>query len=312
MGKDTSAKLAAALVLVFTACINSDSPWDMTTPAAVFVAGHDGSGRATLWKDGAVIGQVQGGCFNSVCVSGNAVHAVGQTPDGRPMYWRSGNSDSYYVLGNGQGRATSVSVSEGRVFVTGWDASGGKVWKDGTQQYDLGATSHPWAMSVPGLGNSVYVAGYDDRRGCIWLNGELIDAINDESAAFYSIYVSGGVFYAAGEYLGRPVWKKTGDQPRFLGSGDGLVSSLQLSGDYLYIAGYDGSGGRIWRGLPQDTTMSTHYSLGVGAEPESVFVFGSDIYSGGWMDGGRVWKNSASIRDFGPSSGVYSIFVAAQ
>jgi len=277
----------------------------------VFAAGFDGSDRATVWKDNAVIGQMwdTGGFFNSVWVSGSAVHAVGQTPDGRPFYWRSGNSDTFYVLGSGQGCATSVCVSEGRVFVAGWDATGGKVWKDGAQQYDLGIGSRPWGISVPGIGNSVYAAGYDDRRGCIWLNGELIDTINDESAALYSIDVSGGVFYAAGECAGCPAWKKAGDPGlRFLGSGGGLASSLRLSEDYLYIAGHDDMGGRVWRGLAQGTIMSTYVGIGGGAEPESVFVFDGDVYSSGWKDGGRVWRNSMQIRDFGAGSNVYSIF----
>jgi len=199
------------------------------------------------------------------------------------------------------------------MYVTGWDVSGGKVWRDGVIQYDLGSDASPWAISVPGSGNSVYVAGWNDYSGCVWLNGELINHMDGVNAAFYSVDVSSGAFYAAGEFERRPVWKKAGDSIiHTLGSGVGMATSLQLSGDYLHIVGHDGGNGKVWRGLAQGTAMSALFDLGVGARPESVFVLGGDVYSGGWRDGGKVWKNNITLHNFGADSDVYSIFVVSQ
>lgn len=304
--------LAAALALSPAACTEGDSDGHEVTPASVFAAGHDEWGRAMVWKDGAEFGWAPGagGDFYSVCVSRGTVHAVGQAPDGRPFHWRSDSGECAY-LGSGQGRATSVRVSGGRIYVAGWDAAGGAVWRDGAELHGLGAGSRPCAIAIHGT--DVYAAGRDGAGGRVWLNGDPMGGIGGmggEGAELRSMDVSRGAAYAAGECDGRPAWTRAGDGGvHFLGSGGGTAGSLQISGDLVYVAGRDGGGGMVWMGRLGDPDMSGRIALGGGAEPESVFAFGANVYSGGWMGGGRVWIDGDLLHDFGAGSGVHSVFV---
>jgi hypothetical protein len=315
MEKAISAKLMAALVLALAlaACGGGDSGPEggsvvVPKPVTVYAAGQDDSGRATVWSNGNLLGQLDGGGFLSVCASGGTAYAVGQA-NGRPFYWKSNSSD-YYYLGSGQGYATSVCVSGGQMYVAGWDAEGGKIWRDGQTLHRFSADSRPWAIAVSG--SSVYAAGHDAGGSCVWLNGDYLKGIDDESSAFYSLAVAGDVIYAAGECYGSPAWIKSLDASvHFLSDGYGVANSMHISGDYIYMAGTDDGDGRVWKGRTRESSMPPLLAFS-GAELESVQAVGDDVYSCGQSDGGRVWKNSVPLYNFGIESKVYSIFVVLE
>jgi hypothetical protein len=308
--------LAAAMASVplSVACSGGSAP----PPPVVFSAGVDAAGRATVWRDGAPYAWIEeGGAFHSVWVQGQTVHAAGVAPGGRPLYWSgSGSGDKIYVqLGAGQGLATAVCAdAAGRAYIAGWDASGGKVWGAGGEVlHSFWPGARPCAIAVGGGG--LYAAGWDEWGAVVWRGDEwLQEADVTGDAAYYAVGVSGGVIYAAGECDGLPVWIRTSDEDINVlpGYGDGIATSLHLSGGRISVAGFDGDGGKVWAGPAAGPAagVSTRSSLGAAAEPEAVSALGGDVYAGGWGGrGGRVWRNGSTLRDLGAGSDVYSIFV---
>lgn len=309
-----------ALALAFTSCASRTTVGGGGIQATLYAAGCDESFRPTIWKDGAPFVTINAyGTFNAVYASAGIVYAAGLA-DERPFYWKSNDPNTYHYLGSGEGWATSVCVtSSGYMYVAGWDSYGGKVWRGATSANTAATTYHDlgenaWPMSICVYGDTVYTGGCDVYGSCIWEGSRFIDGIDDDSAYIYSIDVSNGVVYAAGEFDYRPVWIKTGDLNNYyLGNGYGLAASISVSGGNIYIAEYnENADGRVWRGAASGNTVSIQYRLGNYAAPESVFVAGSDVYAGGW-DGsvgcGRIWKNGARLYDLGYDTDVFSIFV---
>ena len=315
MKKHTLSLIAAlmALMLILTACANHNDDNDERT---VYAAGIDEYARPAIWKNGLpFVTMDSAGFFNSVYVSGGILYAAGQA-DGRPFYWRSDDPNRYNYLGNGDGWAASVHVSGGYMYVAGWDSYGGKIWRSAASGsaaavlYDFGADAWPYSICV--YGSSVYAGGFDAYGSCVWENNQIIAGIDDDSAYIYSIDVSNGVVYAAGEVDERPVWFKTtgSDYSYYLGDDYGLATSVRVSGNYMYIAEYGDAAGRVWRGAASSNITSIRYSLGSQAAPESVFVSGNDVYTGGWdAGGGRIWRNGSPLYSLGYDTDVFSIFI---
>jgi hypothetical protein len=311
-----AAALAPALVVapVSVACSGDPAP----PPPAVFSAGVDASGWATVWRDGEPYAWIEeGGAFHSVWVQGRSVHAAGVAPNDRPLYWSdAGGGKLYRELGAGQGMATAVCTdAAGRAYIAGWDASGGRVWRGaGDALHSFGRGARPCAMAVDG--DVVYTAGWDYNGGAvIWRDGARLEGggIPGE-AAYYAVGVSNGAIYAAGESDGLPVWIRTSDDAVNVlpGYGDGVATSLHISGGRISMAGWDDDGGKVWAGPAAGDArgVSVRQGLGAAAEPESVFALGGDVYAGGWGGmGGMVWRNGSPVRDLGAGSDVYSIFV---
>jgi hypothetical protein len=330
MAKYASTILAAALVAALAACSSTDDDpvTPPATPAVVFAAGS-ANGRATIWQDGVQKWQVEasGGKFYSIWVTGTAaaptVHAVGQSSTGRPLYWRS-TDGAAIALGSGQGTATAVCVEGGNVYVAGDESGVGKVWSGSatgatlTQRHTLPQGAMPWAIAVSG--NNVYTAGDDDEGACVWRDGGMADYLDTEPgdaapACFWAVGVSGSNVYAAGECDGAPVWLQVDGDYGFLGDGDGLASSLHITGGSLHVAGWDALGGKVWRGAPGSSLSQVAVSVSGAAEFESVRVLGSDVYTGGWTgNAGAVWKNGTQTPSggLGAGSDVLSVFVVAQ
>jgi hypothetical protein len=318
------AALGLCLGLGLAACSGRDDPAP-AGPTVVYAAGADAGNKATVWKDGAVLWRMPGGgeysfsCVNSVCAEGGAVHAAGQHVDlasmeARPFVWSSAGGLSF--LGSGMGMASAVCASGGHVYVAGNDGTGGKVWRDGQPLHSLPAYAVPMAIAVSG--NDVYTAGHDSsyygEGGRVWRNAEVLRSVGDASFLAIAVDAGGGV-WAAGESDYRPCLMDPAGALSFLGSGEGTASSLHLSGDRLYVAGWDGGSdetGRIWSGRAGGA-MTAQYSFGRYANIESVFALGDDVYAGGdtLEGGGVVWKNGEPHIRLGEDY-VRSVFAAAQ
>jgi hypothetical protein len=313
-----AAALAAALSLA--GCHGGGGPG-----LAVYAAGWDAPGRATVWRNGDVLARAggSGGAFYAVCADGGAVCAGGQAPDERAFLWTSRGGGGVRYLGDGAGAVFAVCADGGRVYAAGYAADGGgargMVWGgDGAVLHCLGPGTCVFAVAASD--GHIYAAGSDAHSARVWMDGEAVCGLDDvagEWPILRSVAVADGVAYAAGdmgdtdEWLYRPFWIRTDDRRvRFLGSGAGKARSLQLSGGEVWVAGEDRGGGKVWR-CPADGAAPLAEAFALDAEqPKSVSVAGGDAYTGGnarWESDGGVWRNSARIRDFGAGSSVQAV-----
>jgi hypothetical protein len=175
-------------------------------------------------------------------------------------------------------------------------------------------------------GADVYTAGWHrDTAGTLhasyWVNSSRVDL--DANAAAYSICVSGGTVYTAGEIYNTTLgtWVPcywTGTTRTELISDFGLVrgwaSSVTTSGGTVYFAGNVNNG----RWTPFSWTGNSPTRLFSGAANAytcAIFVSGSTVYTAGQYYNGIGWQacywNGTSRTDLPGGSGIAnSIFVS--
>jgi len=221
---------------------------------------------AVIWKNGAV--QRLGGdgysTARSVFVSGGKVYVAG-LEEYRAVLWvdgvpqRLGDRDPYYNVSE----ANSVFVSGGDVYVGGREYDDGYIWKNGVRQQRLlggDGGRKLYIRSVFVSGGDVYAVGSDlwnEReysntvaRALLFKNGVpqvLCIGANAWSVAVSEggdVYVAGGEDYYIdgehGEYIVVPVLWKNGMKQRLTdGSRQGFAYSVSVSGDDVYVAGYE-------------------------------------------------------------------------
>ena len=175
---------------------------------------------------------------------------------------------------------------------------------------------------------TVYIGGYHGTTSAYWKNGKLVTLPN--GIKVNSIYVVGNDVYAAGENLsggsGRAAYWKNGNVV-YLTNGVryGIAKSIQVSGNDVYIAGYDyNTNGfpypivKYWKnGAEVSLTAGTPYNYGLG---NSIYVSGSDVYVAGYSANQFLasfaacyWKNSQQVTLSDSTSSIaeaQSVFVA--
>ena len=139
-------------------------------------------------------------------------------------------------------------------------------------------TKEGGSESVGGLGNKVYMAGYEgsSARAMLW-NGDISQQLSDEGSRANSVFVSGSDVYAVGN-------------------------------EYNYTAG--GNRAILWKNNTAQMLSTTR------SNANSVYVSGSDVYAVGEVfehlvgDKATVWKNGTAQTLSNTSSRAYSIFVS--
>lgn len=213
--------------------------------------------------------------------------------------WKNNNKRFDLTSGVTDGRARSVFVNEGIVYVVGKSDSSAMLWKiDGETVTPIPLpVDHPTstgsdAVSVYISDNIVYVAGNYYRGGVesvatLWtINGEVITSSyltdgNDPNIYSYasSIYVSNGIVYIAGRHAdygfginGGVVWKNTSMSVPIA---DATFKSIYVSNDVVYVAGYNNNGAVVW----EDGSPTVLDSAGfTDAKASSVFVSDGVVY----------------------------------
>jgi hypothetical protein len=93
----------------------------------------------------------------------------------------------------------------------------------------------------------------------------------------------------------------------YLGTGPGEATSVDVVGGMVYIAGWDSSGGKVWR------NGVTHNNLGSDAYPWSIRVSGNhQVFTGGWDTfGGCIWLDGVWLDGIDHDTAyIYSIDLA--
>ncbi|MBX2964055.1 MAG: hypothetical protein KF687_16195 [Cyclobacteriaceae bacterium] len=122
--------------------------------------------------------------------------------ESKAMVWKNGEPQTLSALEGKSAGANSVFVSDGDVYVAGFEGSNAILWKNGTRQMLFAGTN---ATSVFVVGTDVYVAGITAGSGStsavVWKNGVPQYTISDSNYAS-SVFVVGADVYVAGSRLG--------------------------------------------------------------------------------------------------------------
>jgi len=339
MKKHIHALLSAAIALTLVSCGGSKSKDNDNNSGggpgvyvAGFEAGSDSKKHAILWKDGVAHQLSNSFSYSaSVYVVGNDVYVAGTEcldDDGnvtRATIWKNGVAQRLSI---NESEAYSVFVSGSDVYVAGWEAYVGgyraMLWKNNAPQNLQREGNYSSANSVFVSGSDVYVGGFDMDDAIIWKNEVPMTCNPDGSARVYSVYFSNNALYGAGywdesdPYYRAVTVKVVGSDvtPQYLDVPPSMATSVFVSGNNVYAAGYAYIGGwwerraKVWRnGTPQ--TLSNNDS-----SANSVFVSGSNVYVAGTEYVGnndqraRLWKNDIAQSLSNKTSGAHSIFVA--
>jgi hypothetical protein len=171
------------------------------------------------------------------------------------MFWRNGTAQ-YLSDGTRHAQANSVFVSEGNIFIAGWEANpqGREVatlWRNGIAQ----RLSGRWNASrgTPGIipegatsvfvsDNDVFVTGWDGAFATVWKNGA-IQHLNDgriNHASAFSVFVFGNDVFITGWEGNTITFWENGDI-HFLSDGSRLAVGNDIfvtaTGD-VFIAGF--------------------------------------------------------------------------
>lgn len=163
----------------------------------VYVAGEksnaDGFAVATVWKGNKdmtdwsnceVISLSDGlthAYAESIHVDGNDVYAAGYKSTGGnskiAVMWKNGVETK---LSSNESYAVSVSVSDGKVYVAGWeyvevngkDCAVATLWEDGVAQHLYDQPHSSQARCVVTKGKNIFVSGFIGDQAVIWINGK--------------------------------------------------------------------------------------------------------------------------------------------
>jgi hypothetical protein len=343
-----------ALGILFASCSSSSSSSaPVSVTPVVYVAGSYSNGGdriATVWEDGVANDldcPVGASCSaSSVYVSDGHVYVAGNYTTGGNSFavvWIDGVMKDISVSTT-YNYATSISVSGGVVYVTGFYSDDGGVniipamWIDsgsGFVETDLQTTSVPaqaYANSIFVSGGTFYAGGFDGNFGAIWTNIGEVTLAGNSYPSVNSIYASGGDVYAAGfDFDGTisfgvaTVWKNGVKLPDLSVPIPGTIAqanSIFVDSGSVYVAGTYGSTNTVaasWvDGVRTDLPVPP---LGVSTAGSSIFVSGGSVYvAGSYNDGVNdiavIWTDAGTgfvatdLVNPGTSSTATSVFVA--
>ncbi len=218
---------------------------------------------AVLWKNGVAQRltnvDIMSSEAYSVFVSGTDVYVAGCEPtyytdsegfelvNHVAVLWKNGTAQRL-TDGSYEAKALSVFVSEGDVYVVGYEGNDAKLWKNG-KAYHLVNSSE--ARSVYVAGNDVYVAGDWDLNPALWEEGAELKLTEKQRGEANAVFVSGKDVYTAGKILrsrfeppSAAVWKNGKEQEIT----DRLIitsaESVYVVGKDVYVAGYEQERGK--------------------------------------------------------------------
>jgi hypothetical protein len=295
----TSDGTATGPVFTYTAPVATD----------IYVVGTSIYGHS-YWKNGART-DLPAECVavRGIFVDGTDVYVAGADNADAPKYWKNGVGVSLpMTAGHNGGIASSVFVSNGDVYVAGWDMNNGsyaapRCWKSGVAlNMTFGVLGVAHSVFVDG--SDVYVAGSQGPASgnfiaTYWKNGTPTTLTDGSTVAEATgVVVAGGAAYVCGYIEGavqRVYWR------------DGVAVPLATPNMYdcsqwgiyvspagdIYVAGVLQNLAKYWKnGVMVDLTTTTS-GPSVYESAMAVAGKGTDVYIAGnaYSQGVGYWKN---------------------
>jgi hypothetical protein len=197
-----------------------------------------------------------------------------------------------------------ITLNNLSVYVAGAEGNA-KLWKDNTPNNIATRIDSSIANSVFVFGNDVYVAGTEGRFAKVWKNGvgaNLSLGLNDAYNYVTSIFVQGLDVYVtgygvnSGGQTAAKFWKNGVETYLTIFSNDyGQATSIFASGTDVYVAYNEKIGAQYFARIWKNGVITTLNSGTFNAYVNSIYVVGSDVYTGGieYSSGGiaKIWKN---------------------
>ncbi|MGG5486518.1 T9SS type A sorting domain-containing protein [Gaetbulibacter sp. PBL-D1] len=225
----------------------------------------------------------------------------------------------------------SVTVVAQDVYVCGFENNGtknvAKVWKNGASQPPLtNGMHHAIAYSVFVENNNVYAGGaqaVSNQIATVWVNGSPVALTSgSNSAGVLSVFVSGGVGYAAGYVWNGPIstatlWVDGVAQSLTNGSNSSSANSVFVSDGDVYVVGYENNGSKDVAKYWKNGNEFVLTDGGQDARANGIFVTGGDVYVVGYetvsLDStswpvAKIWVNGVPSSLSGLESNAYSVF----
>lgn len=184
--------------------------------------------------------------------------------------WRNDDSSPVYTMGSGSYKSEAYGVTidlDGNVWICGVQytsetAYSGKIWRNGSEYYDLGANIRPKDIAV--YNDDVYTVGIEGSSALkVWRN----------TSALYSLSTSSG----------------------------SARCSINIDAGDIYVAGFDSSPDKIWKNGEEIHSASSHYYHAVVANSNGVYYAGGNTSGAGkiWKDGNEIYAPSNCKRILG-------------
>jgi hypothetical protein len=212
---------------------------------------------------------------NSVFVWGDHVYIAG-VENGAATVWADGIPQR---LGEAESEAMSVFVSDGEVFVAGWEESVpgtrfAMLWVNGVGRRLSGGGPHDEAASVQVLGSTVFVAGTSEKHkmsvATLWKNYVPIQ-LGENGVSSYAncVQVLGSKVYVALNQRGFAQISTNGTRA-LVSKKSSKINSVSVSGGDVYAAGTMGGNATVWRN--NSPRQMNNINSSRGAEAKSIFL----------------------------------------
>lgn len=232
-----------------------------------------------------------------------------------------------------EGDDTDLEINDnGDVFVLGRnsdDVDVYSVWKNGNKIIDMDDVFDVSDMFV--RGNDVYVTGhkYDtfNFTAALWKNGALQN-LSGNSKIAETVYVSANNDVYVGLYNGLnngKLLKNNVEQTLNVLPGNTInrINDIIGSGTEIYVLGYTGGKGSIWKNGEQIYEIDNINGIYTSIDLQAIFVSGIDVYAYGVLTNSKsccggtsavaLWKNGEVYKTLYDDYGIFvqapSIFV---
>ncbi|MCP4132409.1 MAG: hypothetical protein GY754_15665 [bacterium] len=201
-----------------------------------------------------------------------------------------------------RGEATSISISNNDVFISGSYENKACYWKNNTRIDLTDGSIIAYASSIFINEDDIYIAGNYNLNACYWKNGSRIDLSNPEAenstnrkssyaqpkSSANSIFVDNGDIYITGYIYGSDGYKACYWKNNTLSimSTGYCGHSIVVSNNDIYISGDGFSDACYWEN-------GSFNNLPGAYSATSIFLLNDDIYISGFGDSNVAcyWKN---------------------